>query len=75
MPRRRVKANELHAGDRIGSRRVVWVDTCDGVVTVALADRGPRHQPAHVTVARYAPTQPLTVARSGAWFKPGTPQH
>jgi hypothetical protein len=73
--RRRLTAAELRAGDRIGSRRVAWVDACEGIVTVALADRAPRRHRPQISVCRYVPSQPLTVARSGAWDRPGTPQH
>jgi len=64
--RRRLTAVELRAGDRIGPRRVAWVDACEGVVTVALADRAPRRHRPQITVCRYTPEQPVTVARSGA---------
>ena len=63
--RRRLTAAELHAGDRIGPRRVAWVDVCEGVVTVALADRAPRRKRAQITVCRYDAHHALTVARSG----------
>ena len=64
--RRRLTACELRAGDRIGPRRVVQVDVCGDVVTVALADRAPRGKQPQITVTRYGATQPVTVARSGA---------
>ena len=64
--RRRLAACELHAGDRIGPRRVLAVDVCGDVVTVALADRAPRGKQPQITVTRYGARHPLTVARSGA---------
>ena len=64
--RRRLTACELHAGDRLGPRRVVQVDVCGDVVTVALANRAPRSKQPQITVARYVASHPLTVARSGA---------
>jgi hypothetical protein len=62
--RRRLTAAELHAGDRIGPRRVLAVDRCGDVVTVALADRAPRGKQPQITVCRYDAHHPLTVARS-----------